>query len=199
MDQFKKFLVVSSLILAACQGRWRLANDFRSSLKCGMSTKAVESLAIKYQCSTFRAIEQPTDGRDHALFEGSTSFWFWFSADRLVSFQEGRYSGGTELRTSVIENLCTGQRTAEVTLWIVAPDELAGASVYIDEIKTLGLSNGPTVMATIGGLKSGKHQVRIEKNGYKTIARQYDYTPTEYWPRDNEIRVTIARSAVEKT
>jgi hypothetical protein len=162
-----------------------------------MSSKTVKTIAQKYGCSTFRLIPTTQDGRDHALDQGSTVFWFWFSSDKLVSVQEGKTVAATGLKTSVMQNLCTGQRTADVSLEIIAPDELAGASVYIDDIKRLGLSNGPIVMEVIDGLKSGKHLVRIEKDGYRPVVTGYDYEPNEYWPRDNEIRILIDQHVVQ--
>jgi hypothetical protein len=163
-----------------------------------MSADEVRIVAHRYGCSTFRAIERTQNGGDHALNQSSTVFWFWFSSNRLVSYQEGRYAGTTDLRMAVVQDLCTHQRSADVTLSIVAPIELAGAAVYVDRTRMLGLSYGPTVMETIGGLKSGRHQIRIEKQGYAPVVSEYTYEPTEYWPRDSNIQIRIVRSAIKK-
>jgi hypothetical protein len=53
-------------------------------------------------------------------------------------------------------------------------------------------------METIGGLKSGRHQIRIEKQGYAPVAAEYNYQPAEYWPKDSNIEIRIGRSAVKK-
>src|SRR3954465_9027559 len=116
MLRLKRLILVSLIVSAACQLRWRSADDFRASLKCGMSADEVGILARKHGCSTFRTIESTHDGGDHALNKGSTVFWFWFSSGRLVSYQEGRYFGTTGLRMSVRQNLCTGQMAASVML-----------------------------------------------------------------------------------
>lgn len=126
-------------------------------------------------------------------------FWFEFGDRGLATVQEGKYFGVTGLRLSVREQLCTGVRTADVTVRVTAPSELAGARMLIDGTQRLGLSNGPQVQATVGGLPSGTHVIRIEKDGYDPIVKSYTYEPKEYWPEANVIEVNITPGEVRRT
>ncbi len=197
------YLSIASLplIFSTCGEirRWRSAEEFRTELRCGMTVQQVEALAEKYGTSSFRAVEQRATGVNHAINEGSTVFWFAFDGGALGKVQEGMYFGITGLKTSIREDLCTGEKTADVTLEVTAPTELARASLSIDGREALGLSSGPEVQANIGSLPSGTHEVRIEKPGYQPIVKRYSYTPREYWPDDSKVQIVIRASELKKT
>ena len=71
--------------------------------------------------------------------------------------------------------------------------------MFIDGKRRLGLSHGPQVQATVGGLPSGTHEIRIEKPGYHPIVKRYSYTPREYWPDDNEIHIVVESAELKRT
>ena len=192
------FAIMALFVTCAKARRWRSAEEFRSGLRCGMTVEEVNALAQRHGSSSFREVDAPTAGVNHALNEGSTVFWFAFDQGALRTVQEGMYFGVTGLKTSIRENLCTGEQTADVTLKVSAPDELAGASLAIDGRQALGLSFGPEVQANIGSLPSGSHEVRIEKPGYQPIVKRYNYTPREYWPEDNSIHIAISPADLKR-
>lgn len=196
------FLTLSSLafVFSTCGEvrRWRSAEEFRQELRCGMTVQQVTAIAQRFGSSSFRGIEQHMNGATHALNEGSTVFWLTFDRDVLNSIQEGMYHGVTGLKTSIRENLCTREKTADVMLRVTAPSELAGASLTIDGQKRLGLSLGPEVQANIGSLPSGTHEIRIEKPGYRPIVKSYSYRPSKYWPEDNHLQINIQSSDIQR-
>ena len=58
--------------------------------------------------------------------------------------------------------------------------------------------DGPRVQATVGGLPSGGHEIRIEKDGYDPIVKSYSYDPKRYWPEADVIEVEITSDEVRR-
>jgi hypothetical protein len=164
-----------------------------------MTPEDVGAVARQHGSDSFKAFGNGRHWATHGLREGGTVFWLKFEQGRLTTVQEGKYFGVTGLRVSVREQLCTGVTTADVTVRVTAPSELAGASMAVDGVARLGLSHGPQVQATVGGLPSGKHVLRIEKPGFEPILKEYNYVPTEYWPKNDEIDIEITEQDLRRT
>lgn len=194
-------VVAAALFASHCKQlfQWSAADEFRASLKCRMSVDEARTVATKLGADEVKPLpsREPTTTK-YEVRGRNTRFYLAFDNEQLLTVQQARLYGTTGVQLSIEENLCNGATRGEFMLTVRAPADLGGANVVVDGEVINRLSNGPTPQASTGGVPDGKHQLRIEKAGYKPIVKQVTYRPRGYWLDDNEVTITVGAAEVIK-
>lgn len=193
-------LLLAALFLGSCHMYWRNASRFQAELKCGQPADQVLALASKYGAKDhWKPTERSREDTPHLrVRRRSTFFHFWLSDDKLEAFRQSKFYGITGVRQSVRVNLCTGERTGSLRLYLMAPAELEGAAVALDGEYLGQMSKNAHLAIGTGMLHFGQHEIEIEKGGFSPILRQFTYTPKDFWPEPQAIHFTIEPGEVQR-
>jgi hypothetical protein len=102
--------VITGLCGISCKQmfQWSGADDFRASLRCGMSVREVTALAKKYGAEGIKPSESTrADGlQAFSVEQRNTRFYLGFQGDALIKVQKARGYGMTGLELLAEEDLC---------------------------------------------------------------------------------------------
>ncbi|HET9225458.1 MAG TPA: PEGA domain-containing protein [Thermoanaerobaculia bacterium] len=147
------------LLGLACSplSKWRGTDAFIARLKCHMSEEDVAAVAASCPDLDLRRTETSNLGQ-MAGFKANTRVSLEFDGEGLfrvgVSWNDGILSSAYEPKI----NLCSGVRS----VWLVvhAPDELEGATIYVDGQSSGSISRAGTAFVDV---PLGDHELQVKK------------------------------------
>lgn len=199
LNRWLPAVVLLGVAVLSCYRDWPEAGDFQEQLRCGMSLDELNQLAERFDVKLF-GLHSTRDGKgaDCYLRNGGETFEFWFSGPSLEWFRRGRMFGFRDFRQSLRVSLCTQERTGHLVIHVSAPSELDDAAVVVD-----GRVQG-TIWGALGSkatrsfalplLSIGAHEIRIEKEGFEPIVREFEYRPEGFWPKATTIDLVVKDS-----
>lgn len=177
-------LLACVLLLGASRCRlfeWSKADRFESSLRCGMTTSEVSKIGQMLGAPRLTATRSSEQFGNYAIREGRTTFWLWFTRDRLEQVQRGRNSGLTGLKRHPRVNLCTGEKLGSIELLIKGSQEWAEAKLSIDGDLIAIMPSRPPYETRVT-VESGSHELMLDRGQDQTtrlhVVYEHDATGT---------------------
>lgn len=132
-----------------------------SQLRCGMSSGQVQAL-------THLELIQVVSRRDlgtHTIQGERADLFLGFEEDRLVTTTSEVPTGLKGVWRTPKKNLCTGEIEFLLSVeWVFG---LQGADVYLDDQLVVENASSGIIVKVPGG----RHELRIEKDGYEPFSR----------------------------
>ena len=140
--------------------------DLTKDLRCGMTLEKVEDLAGERETIPLERIYfADRDAEESFYVDGEwADIELLFAKGSLVSYQRTFIDGFKSIQASPLVNLCTGELRYGIQLNY--PSTLDGSKVYVNG----QLQDSRTEIF----LEVGKHEIRIEKDGYVPVIRELD-------------------------
>jgi hypothetical protein len=162
------------LVWSCVACRWGELGVFEKDLRCGMSVGEVEALSIRYCGVDLEPMQVKIGGLEARGFRcKGTGVLLGFGDRGLENTMPTVHVLGIAPKAGPLFDVCSGELLDRVVLALVAPQELAGADVWVDGEWTVGISHGPGYESNTM-VWSGPHNVRVEKSGLPSIEMTVD-------------------------
>lgn len=163
-------LLVLLLVACAATNRWpSWADRLAQQLDCGMDLRTIEGLASR------EVVPWTTLGRLRTAFisKGNTDLVLYLDDKGLAAIAVSKVDTPRVMSTRLtpLKCLCTGELM--FLLRLTWTEELEHASIYLDGQNVAEEDwLGPYL-----GISAGRHELRLEKEGYEPIVKQLDFGP----------------------